>query len=649
MRLTTTTGLRAAIGGCVAALLVVLATPTAAVASEITVTGSAVTVGEQPGTSSVTVAPMDPRPARNVKVSVAATGDAANYVDVKVTGGSCKGGGTSVNCGRMRLGDTKDFTVEVSLKSGSGLKNGESKTGALEFKVEGPNSGGGSASLTVTGFEQVAKVIKGKVADLDDKPIEGAKFTAKDYGSATTNAQGEFSIDAEVEPNSTIEWEVTKKGFVKLSDSYPVAPGVAIDIQPRMSKKGEEKSAAPEDDGEQAKEDTGDDGGFTFTTWVLIILGVLLAIGGVFAIWMLLRKGKEDDDDAETKLPDEPLTHQASASQTGKFGVYEGSGIRPGADNPTMLHNGPLYRDDDLSRYGSAEPASAAGFGPAYSDAGTTRSMASGGDPAASTQRYQAAEPTSGSWGSNEPVSGSTQRYPAAEPNSGSWGANQQAPGSTQRYPAAEPNSGSWGANQPTSGSAQPYRSAEPTSGAWGANQPTSGSAQSYRAAEPTSGAWGSNQPTSGSAQPYRAAEPNSGSWGANQPTSGSAQPYRAAEPASGSWGSREPGSGSWQSNQPTSDAGGRYGAEPASGSWQSNQPTSGSTQRYPAADPGAGRHPGGDGYGPGYDDRGAAAQQPYRQPEQPGGYGEQPPRQAPGRHYRDDDYGDYDDRPRSW
>ncbi|ADD45766.1 carboxypeptidase-like regulatory domain-containing protein [Stackebrandtia nassauensis] len=588
MTLTSTTGFRAAIGAASAALLVVLATPTPAFAGNVTVSGSAVDVGEQPGTSSVSVMGADMGESKQVRVSVTATGEAASFVNVEVADGTCKANGATANCGKLRMGETKDFSVKVSLKENSGLKAGETKSGNLEFKVEGPNTGSGSpAPLTVTGVEQVATSIAGTVTDLDKKPIKGAKVSTTDYGSATTDGQGKFSIEAEVQPDTAIEYTVTKSGFKDKKDTYTATAGQPIQIDVMMDEKDSAKSEAPRD--EETGNDSGDsEEGFTATTWILIILGILLAIGGVIAIWMLLRKGKEEEDDDDRPLPPEPPTHQLSASQTGKFGVYEASGVRPGADNPTMMYNGGLINDNDLARYGSEAPPAATGFGPAYGDSRPTQAVQSAHDL---------------------PPAGATQRYPSAEPTSGAAGyGNDQYAGSTQRYPAADPVSGAgrYG-NDPVSGAGR-YP-----------NEPVSGSTQRYPAAEPASGAWNSGEPASGSTQRYPAAEPASGAWNSNAPVSGSTQRYPAAEPQSGAWNSNDPG-----------QQGQRYPAEPTSGA------------RYPAADQYYGQNPQ-------QDDR-AAGGRHYREADGYGtGYDDQQSQRPSGRRYRDDDYGDFDDRPRSW
>jgi hypothetical protein len=373
--------------------------------------------------------------------------------------------------------------------------------------------------------------ISGSVVSAEDgSAIANAKVTLTDSAGtsrqATTNANGEFSwtpsndqtlaagqITATVDVDGYKQAKQTQNG----TNGRPLAfsPFKLTKIAKAKPTKTHAKAPSPTPS-QEPKEDDG--GGLSTIVWVLIILGALLVVGGIVAIVLLMRK-KDDDDDGPGHAGDGILPFHDGPEPTGypRRGAGETAMINPvpgGDDAPTMVHNGPLVRDDGYPPYGNAGQTQVYG--------------AENGQPyGGQTQPYGVNAP-----GGTQAYGGQTQAYGADAPG----GATQVHGGETQVYgaqPPAGPPAGdatsTYGAPQ-GQGPAQPWQQSD--RGVGGTYEGTMYGRGS--GAAPTSGAApASGAPTSGFPGP--GAAPTSGYPG-GQPTSGypGGQPTSGAGPASG-------------------------------------------------------------------------------------------------------------------
>ena len=535
----------------VVAGLAFVATPMAAVPAQAEPVAISVTVSPNPAqtrigeSTSITVTLTNTGRQRSEPVQAAVSlSGIEQHADYTVNQGSCESAqGTSVSCGQLEPRAQTSFTVDINTRTDSGLAEGQTANGSLAISISAPNSGSSSATVTIVGVNQSAPGIQGKVTDLNESPVEGVKVAIKDSKGATfeatTGGDGGYAMH---QPIAAGEMEVTftKEGWDEKAEKPVAQTGQMLTLDVRMTEVKAEDEPSEEPEPEATTEAPAeDDDSLGPMMWTLIVLGALLVIGGIVAIVLLVRKGKsDDDDDDDSPLPDVPSSHKPHATQTGQLGVYDAAPRRPGMEDATMIHNGPLLNDNDLARYGS-EPAST-GFGPSYGES---------------------------SRGSND----STQMYPSSGAPTGESaygsGPTSGAPGgsadSTRMYPTSDgPSSSGYG---PTSGAGY---GANPSSGAGYGAGPSSGAGYG---ANPSSGAGYGANPSSGAGY---GANPSSGAgYGAN-PSSGAGY---GANPSSGAGYGANPSSGAGYGANPSSGAG--YGANPSSGAGYGANPASGSQQ----------------------------------------------------------------------
>jgi hypothetical protein len=496
-----------------AVLIVAVGFPAPAFASDIALQfdnpNVSVTTGKGPATVNLNFGAM--QDAKDVKVDVSS--DKADYVDIKVDKGNCaQASGASVTCKHLRPGEAKSVPVTITPKDGTDLAEGDTVAGTITATVAGPNAGTTTTALSIVGGESGTNQITGTVLDLKKKPVKDAQVTIwdgeqKKHGPRNTDDKGKFTIEEHfAEGQGKIE--VKKSGYTTYSDTVPISTGSNSPIEVPFEKKASHKDD-PTTKAANSSQPNVSDPGLGATGWIIVILGTLLVIGGIVAIVMLLRRGKDDEEEEDEDLDANiaPI-HRPTATQTGQLGVYDAASRRPGMDSPTMIHNGPLYDDDELARYGSnpggpgAGPA-ASGFGPAYGDQRPTEMV----NPHA------------------EPVSGATQRYPAAQPEAPTSGATQMYPsaptsGATQMYGAATP--------EPRSGGGYQGYQSPPSQDQYGygsADQYREPGQEQYRGA-PQDQYVAPQEPYVAPQEPYRGGAPDP-----YAPGAGGQDPYRGGAP----------------------------------------------------------------------------------------------------------------------
>ncbi|GIL31075.1 carboxypeptidase-like regulatory domain-containing protein [Actinocatenispora comari] len=541
--------LATAVGLAVGLVLAGVAATPAVAAPTLSVSASPDTVDLKVGGDNRTISIniQTSEPAENVS-AVVSVPLADSGVTIKGSqGASCVATGQNqLNCpvGHMDPGKAKAIYVTVAAPQQSQIAAGDSRSGTGQVQVSAtgaPQPGSASFNMTLSNDapQSVGQISGSVLSAKDGSAISDAKVTLTDSAGtnrqATTNANGEFSwtpSDDQTLAAGQITATVDVDGYKQAKQTQNGTNGQPLAFSPfkltKIAKAKPTKTHAKAASPTPSEEPKDDGGGLGTIVWVLIILGGLLVVGGIVAIVLLMRK-KDDDDGDGPGSGDGILPFNDGPEPTGypRRGAGETAVINavPGGDDaPTMVHNGPLVRDDGYPPYGNAGQTQAYG-----ADNGQTQMY--GGQ----TQAYGADAPATQMYG------GPSQAHGADAPG----GATQVYGGETQMYgaqPPAGPPTGdatsTYGASQ---GPAQPWqqsdrgvggRSEGTMYGRGSGAAPTSGAAPASGA--PTSGYPGSGgAPTSG--YPGSGAAPTSGYPG-GQPTSGypGGQPTSGAGPASG-------------------------------------------------------------------------------------------------------------------
>lgn len=390
-------GLRARLAGLAVAggvLLGVLAFPQAAVAQDVagwfngSFNPNPVSVGGQATVISFTVMnnnPVEPKDI-SIKAKVEGLNDYVSAIDNDGGAGLCtRDDADKVTCPQVEPGGQRTISFTVATVSESDLPEGEQASGT--FKVDF-NSQSQSSGLNVVGTATTSTIseISGAVTS-NAEPIKDAKVVLTDgegnERDTTTGDDGTYSFTGDnsnpISPgNMTIV--VTAEGYEDKTEEFEAGEGSgSITRNITITKVQEEEpssaapTSAPPTSAEAVETEEEDSGGMSGTLIFLIVIGALLVVGGIVGIVFLLRGGKDkDDDDDESFAPDVPPDHQPTAAQVGTPGVYQAA-PGPGAEAPTMIHPGGLVD-------GAGNPAAPTQFGPAYGGASdSTQVMPQGG------------------------------------------------------------------------------------------------------------------------------------------------------------------------------------------------------------------------------------------------------------------------------
>lgn len=449
-------------------------------------------------------------------------------VDISDRDLSCSGA-----CGsRETIAGARSFNA--TLRASNNLRPGSSETVTITIRVEKDNGDSAQArqQITLRGPEapDTIRSISGRVVNIDTgKGIDDALVVMQDSDNhrydTTTNRNGEFKFTStESRPISPGQIDIAagKEGFQNNQTSTNVSAGQAksglritlksnaprspsASASPTAEESPEETPAEEELPSEEESIDPAaagnqesDSGGGLFS-WVLIILGGLLVALGVGAIVLLVIRRKEGgEDDTGDPLPDPNGPRPTPGAQ----GVYRpgpeptmvaggaamgGSptmAIRPGlADAPTMMHQPvdeypdpygtPLRAPQPTSGPppGAPQPgygysgANQGGYGPAGSPAAPMASGSAGAPTA-----YGSASPTGYNGGSARASASVSPPDPYA-PRDRDYDAPASPPSSQGGYGYDEPT----GRYDPSGGYGQASRGYEPDRGGYGQGGPGSG------------------------------------------------------------------------------------------------------------------------------------------------------------------------------
>lgn len=298
---------------------------------------------------------------------------------------------------------------------GSGTEGASSRTVRIRIN-EGSNGPVGDADLTVKKeAPETVGTIQGEVKDISTgQGIGGAVVTLQDgrgqSHTATTNSSGIYRFDGRAKniAPGIIAVIATKSPYVQTGGTLTetVGPGQSITLRaidmekplatPSVSPEAS-PTASPTSSGEAAPitETTpaSDEGGLDMMTWIMIILGGLLVALGIGAIVLLLirRNADDDEEDEDEEDEDEPVRGRpnprgpaggAAGGYRPQGGVYGGGAAaggtygrpadptmvaRPGmGDAPTMMHRPDPYGGGQTQMYGQPPQQQQWGQQPGY-------------------------------------------------------------------------------------------------------------------------------------------------------------------------------------------------------------------------------------------------------------------------------------------
>ncbi|MDA1368948.1 carboxypeptidase regulatory-like domain-containing protein [Glycomyces algeriensis] len=375
-------------------LLGILAFPQAAVAQDPTgwFNGSfnpnPVSVGGQSAVVSFTVMNNNPVAPQDITVKAKVDGlnDVIAGVDNDGGAGACtRDDADKVTCAQVEPGGQRTISFTVTTVLEAELPAGEQLSGNFTVEV---NNQGQSTGINVVGTSTVSTVstISGEVTS-NAEPVADAELELTDgegeTHKTTTDDDGsyEFTGDSSepIAPGD-MTLKITAEGFEDKEETLNVREGSeSYTLNVTLTEVQAEPSAEPTTAAESPTSESPTpappaDDGMSSTLIFLIVIGALLVIGGIVGIFFLLRGGKDkDDDDGESFAPDTPPDHKPTAAQVGTPGVYQAA-PGPEADEPTMIHPGGLV---------GGAPAAPTQFGPAYGGSDSTQVMPQGGFGAA--------------------------------------------------------------------------------------------------------------------------------------------------------------------------------------------------------------------------------------------------------------------------
>ncbi|GAA2270606.1 hypothetical protein GCM10009853_025370 [Glycomyces scopariae] len=682
----------AAAGGVL--LLGLLVSPHAAMAQPNAVNGwisygpdpGQISVGGQATVISVTVQNLDPVSPKDITIRADVDGlnDVIAAIDNDGGAGLCtREDGDRAKCSQVEPNGQRTVSFTVTTEMDSDLGNGEQATGT--FKADFGGQATADAGLTVIGAGSSVSQITGKVTSNGD-PVEGAKVVLTDGEGndheTETGGDGAFLFNDSIEPGE-MTLTITKDGFEEKVEELTVESGeFNLNVSLAQAEVEQTSSAAPTSEAPPPSEEpTADDdeekGGISGTLLFLIIIGALLVVGGIVGIVFLLRGGKDDKDDDNDSFPtDGPPDHKPTAAQVGSPGVYQ-AGPAPGSEAPTMIHPGGLVDSAAPTQFGpaygggndSTQVMPQSGFGappgpggPVGPD-GTTilpvvktpgafdASDATQIMPQANLSNQPPAAPH-GSFGADA----ATRPHPSP---TGAFGADPAAtrphpgPSPTGAFsdPGARPSPSPYG----DAGATRPYAAPTPPPSGGGMFEPQNPGLVSGPPSEPRYGAPGAPQSQPQHSQPPQS-QPQSQPQGQSQPQYG---------PGSQGFGAgSQPGSQGFGAGQPSAPQGFGGPSQPGSQQFGGGQPGPGQPgQGYGShSAPSAPQEPTGyqgqsmrrDPYAPQSEQPGGTRPMPqYGNQSQPTApYGAQPdadPEDPDSRRTERRNWGEWDDRPRSW
>ncbi|GAA1662100.1 hypothetical protein GCM10009830_04140 [Glycomyces endophyticus] len=680
-------------------LLGVLAFPQAATAQPNAVNGwisygpdpGQISIGGQATVISVTVKNLDPVTPKDITIRADVEGLNQYIAAIDNDGGAgfcTREDGDRAKCAQIEPNGERTVSFTVTTEMESDLPNGEQKSGT--FKADFGGQATADAGINVVGATQSVSQITGKVTS-NGEPVEGAKVVLEDGDGEEheeeTGGDGGFAFRSEggttIAPGD-MTLTITKEGFEEKVEDISVESGdfnlnVSLAQVETEESSAPPTSEAPPTSAEPEPSDEEEKGGISGTLLFLIIIGALLVVGGIVGIVFLLRGGKDDKDggDDDSFAPDGPPDHKPTAAQVGSPGVYQ-AGPAPGSEAPTMIHPG-----------GLVDAAAPTQFGPAYGGNDSTQVMpqsgfgappppAPGGPVGPDGTTILPVVKTPGAFDasdatqimpqanlSNQPPAaphGSFGADAATRPHPSPTGAFGADPGATRPHPGPSPTGAfSDPAGRPSpspygdAGATRPHPAPTPPPSGGGMFEPQNPGLVAGPASEPRYGA--PSAPQSQQPQSQQQSQPqygpgSQGFGGHSQPSQpqgyGQSQPgqgYGQSQPGSQSYGQSQPqGYGQSQPGQPGQGYGSHSAPQEPTG-YQSQQEPSGYQSQSMRRDP----------YAPPADQPGGTRPMPQygNQSQPPAPYGGAQPDADPedpdSRRTERRNWGEWDDRPRSW
>lgn len=551
-------------------------------------------------------------------------------VGIATAGEGCTTSGnppTRMDCAIPELppGQERTVVVQIGVDPNSGLQAGQERNGTAQVTLA--TGGTQSFNIRLRGPDQAPSItqVSGAVRDqATGEPIGDARVILID-GAGTehsrgTDGQGRFDIRPE--PNrpiapGRIALLAQKTGYEGQQYQHPVpvdAGQSVTDIQLVMINQQVEATPTPEPSESPTPEPTAsatataaappppveEDGGLTFFTKLMIIIGVLLVLLGIGAIALLIwrRRREADEDDGGFDDADDPVSGPRGPTPTpGGRGAYRptptqvaGSGAAtqvipragtPGSGLPAVGPNPALARTSLLNP--GAGPSDATTVLPRADD--PTR--VTGGPADASTRLMGAAGASDATqvMGAAGAAPGSAAPASAGGPTAGSPPLPRRAAPQPPTYNGApeRPYAGGYDQGGYSAGREPGY--GDPRPGASGYDEPTGRFDRGYGAEPRAGGSYGRASHDSGyGPDPYT--QPASGGYddyGADPYATGGADPYPAggsgSYPADGSAGYPASGGGSYPAGgSATHSAGGSHSVS-GSGAY----PAGGGAHSYPA------------------------------------------------------------------
>ena len=229
----------------------------------------------------------------------------------------------------LEVGQSAVFTLVIGAPPAGSLQPTDAlnATGQISIDAGGDDPNGANDSsqftLNLTGAPPSVTQISGTVADTQTtQPIVGASVVARDVNGATclstTDSTGAFNCTpGQPLAGGQITIEATMAGYrvsrTTVTPQNGTITGVQLALDPAAASPSPTPSAAPSSPAAASSPAPqaikADDSGFPWDT-VLVVLGIVLALGGLGALgwWMYKRKDKDPDGpggpDGTRPLPD---------------------------------------------------------------------------------------------------------------------------------------------------------------------------------------------------------------------------------------------------------------------------------------------------------------------------------------------------------
>ncbi|GAA0237336.1 carboxypeptidase regulatory-like domain-containing protein [Cryptosporangium japonicum] len=384
------------------------------------------------------------------------------------------GGPTVLSCpvDSLEVGQTTVFTLVIGAPPVGSLQQTEaiSAPGSITIDAGGddPNNANDSSQFTLnlTGAPPAVTNITGSVADgSTTQPIVGASVVARDVNGATcvstTDSAGAFNCTpAQPLAGGQVTIEATMAGYqVSRTTVQPqngTISGVQLALNPTVASASPTPSVAPSSAApvpSAAPQAIKKDDGFPWDT-VVLVLGIVLALGGLGALgWWVYKRNDKDPDGpgggtsdlpdlvaAESIMPTMPMRVPNALSETTVANELPGN-------EPTAAWGAPPADGTWVNR--STEPIPVSGVPGGWSGADAGRSSAG----AERTAEWPTIDPTSDAPVSADPVSGTpASALPApGMPVSGMPASGVPISGSSGRVAPSDPttawptmNDGGW-------------------------------------------------------------------------------------------------------------------------------------------------------------------------------------------------------------